>query len=61
MENVVVFYGHLEYFTAIWYNFRPFGICSLWLFGTFLRFDTYVWTKKNLATLKSSAHVFYRY
>jgi hypothetical protein len=26
MENVVIFYDHLEYFTAIWYNLLPFGI-----------------------------------
>jgi hypothetical protein len=26
MENVEVFYGHLEYFTAIRYNLGPFGI-----------------------------------
>jgi hypothetical protein len=28
MENVGMFYGHLEYFTALWYNFWPFGIIS---------------------------------
>jgi hypothetical protein len=35
LENVDIFYGHLEYFmviwnryfTAIWYNLWPFGIC----------------------------------
>jgi hypothetical protein len=26
MENVSIFYDHLEYFTAIWYNLWPFGI-----------------------------------
>jgi hypothetical protein len=26
MENVGIFYGHLEYFTAIRYNLLPFGI-----------------------------------
>jgi hypothetical protein len=26
MESVVIFYGHLEYFTAIWYNLWPFGL-----------------------------------
>jgi hypothetical protein len=25
MENVGIFYGHLEYFTAIWYILWPFG------------------------------------
>jgi hypothetical protein len=29
MENDVIFYDHLEYFTAIWYNVWQFGIvCS---------------------------------
>jgi hypothetical protein len=49
MENVGIFYDHLEYFTAIWYN--------LWLFGVscghlvyFFPF-WYVLTGKNLATL----------
>jgi hypothetical protein len=26
MENVVIFYDHLEYFTAIWYYTWQFGI-----------------------------------
>jgi hypothetical protein len=48
MENVGIFYDHLEYFTAIWCNFWPFGIDS----GTYIFFPFwYVWTKKNLATL----------
>jgi hypothetical protein len=25
MENIGIFYVHLEYFTAIWYNLWPFG------------------------------------
>jgi hypothetical protein len=29
MENIVIFYDHLEYFTAIWYKFLRFG-----MFGT---------------------------
>jgi hypothetical protein len=45
----------LEYFTAIWYILRPFGICisrpigigTSWLFGVFS-------PEKNLATLISS-------
>jgi hypothetical protein len=29
MENAVIFYYHLDYFTVIWYNLWPFGIvCS---------------------------------
>jgi hypothetical protein len=39
MENVSLFYGHLVYFTAIWYILRPFGIfyghlVYFWQFGT---------------------------
>jgi hypothetical protein len=26
MKNVCLFYDHLEYLTAIWYNLWPFGI-----------------------------------
>jgi hypothetical protein len=26
MKNVCIFYDHLEYSTAIWYNLGPFGI-----------------------------------
>jgi hypothetical protein len=26
MENIGIFYGHLVYFTAMWYSLRPFGI-----------------------------------
>jgi hypothetical protein len=35
MENVGIFYDHMEYFTAICYNLRSFGIGSLWSFGMF--------------------------
>jgi hypothetical protein len=42
MENDGIFYGHLEYFTAIWYILRPFGI----FFPVLLHC-----VKKNLATL----------
>jgi hypothetical protein len=28
IENVVTFYDHLEYFTALWYNLQPLGIAS---------------------------------
>jgi hypothetical protein len=29
MKNVSIFYDHLEYFTAIWYNLWPFGtVCG---------------------------------
>jgi hypothetical protein len=26
IENIAMFYEHLEYFAAIWYNLQPFGI-----------------------------------
>jgi hypothetical protein len=26
MLNIVIFYDHLEYFTALWYNVWPLGI-----------------------------------
>jgi hypothetical protein len=42
MENVFIFYDHLEYLMPIWYN--------LWQFGIFFPI-WYVGTKKNLATL----------
>jgi hypothetical protein len=62
VKNVVIFYDHLEYFTAIWHNVLPFGIVCchlvylllfnmLLLFGIFITF-WYVTTKKNLATLE---------
>jgi hypothetical protein len=31
MENAGIFYGHLEYFTVIWYILWPFGnVVVLW-------------------------------
>jgi hypothetical protein len=49
MVNVGIFYDHLEYFMAIWYNLWLFGIVC----GHLLYFSPFwnVWTKKNLATL----------
>jgi hypothetical protein len=55
MKDVGKFYGHLVYFTAIWYILRHFGV----LCGNLLYFAV-IWyifpvlvfsTKKNLATL----------
>jgi hypothetical protein len=49
MEDVGIFYDHLEYFTSIWYNLWPFGtVC-----GPLVHFFPIiiVRTKKNLATL----------
>jgi hypothetical protein len=40
MLNVGIFYDHLEYFMAIWYNLKPFGIGSLWAFGIFFYVNT---------------------
>jgi hypothetical protein len=34
MENPGIFYGHLEYFAAIWYSFCR--LVMLWKFGIFL-------------------------
>jgi hypothetical protein len=53
MENVVIFFDHLEYYTATWYNVLPFGIVCDHLVH-FITFG-YVWTKKNLATLDFAA------
>jgi hypothetical protein len=49
IENIGIFYDHLEYFMAIWYNLWLFGIvCGHMVY--FFPF-WYVWTEKNLATL----------
>jgi hypothetical protein len=49
VDNICIFYVHLEYLTAIWYILTPFGIfcahCSI--FGYVLVY----FTKKNLATV----------
>jgi hypothetical protein len=42
MEDVGIFYGHLVYFTAVWYILLLFGIFSPGLVSS---------TEKNLATL----------
>jgi hypothetical protein len=35
MENTSIFYGHLEYFTVIWYILRPFGnVVVIWYIFT---------------------------
>jgi hypothetical protein len=38
MENVgIIYYGHMEYFTVMWYSFGPFGnVVVIWY--TFPRF-----------------------
>jgi hypothetical protein len=46
MEKVVIFYGHLEYITGIWYTLWSFGkLVAIWCISPF-------WYK-NLATLLS--------
>jgi hypothetical protein len=35
MVNVGIFYDHLEYFMAIWYNLWPFGIAICIIFPNF--------------------------
>jgi hypothetical protein len=40
IENVVIFYDHLEYFTAIWYNLQHLGIVCGHL-EYFIHFTTY--------------------
>jgi hypothetical protein len=48
MENVGIFYGHWEYFTAIWYILWPFRIVVV----TRYFFPVLVYcVKTNLATL----------
>jgi hypothetical protein len=50
MESVYIFYDHLVHVMAIWYNLWQFGkVCAHLVY--FPHFGTYVWTKKNLATL----------
>jgi hypothetical protein len=49
MEDVGLFYGHLVYFTTIWYILWSLGIFHVYLVHLFP-----IWvccTKKNLATL----------
>jgi hypothetical protein len=48
MEDVGVLYGHLIYFSAIWYIFRPFGI--IYVFCIIIPVLVCC-PKKNLATL----------
>jgi hypothetical protein len=50
-ENVGEFYGHLEYFTAIWYTFWPLvNVVVIWYIFPVLVYCV----KKNLATLYST-------
>jgi hypothetical protein len=57
MENGNILYDHLEYFLAISYKLGPFVIIC----GHLLHFPPfwYVWAKKNLASLLSTADLFF--
>jgi hypothetical protein len=39
MANVGLFYDHLEYFMAIWYNLWSFGIVCGYIFPNFVCLD----------------------
>jgi hypothetical protein len=52
MENVCIFYGHLEYFTIIWYILWPFGKFGSLLVCAFFSVLVCL-AKKNLATVVS--------
>jgi hypothetical protein len=55
MENVAIFYGHLEYFTAVWYILWPFGnVVAVGIFPPIL----VCCAKKNLATLTKTAWLY---
>jgi hypothetical protein len=42
MEDVGIFYGNLDYFTAIWSILRPFGIsCGHWVDFIFIWYIFY--------------------
>jgi hypothetical protein len=49
MDNVVIFYAHLKYFTTIWYIF-----IVIWYFCIFSPVFGKLGVKKNLATLVHS-------
>jgi hypothetical protein len=54
MENVGIFFGHLDYFTVIWYILWPFGnVMVIWYI--FPRFVPRV--KKNLPTLITRTYI----
>jgi hypothetical protein len=50
MEKAGIFYGHLAFFTVIWFIYWPFGnVVVIWYI--FLCFVLFFCAKKNLATL----------
>jgi hypothetical protein len=53
LEDVEIFYGHLEYFRAIWYILWPFGKVVVIWYVYFTPVLAYC-VKKNLATLAGS-------
>jgi hypothetical protein len=55
MENVGIFYGHLEYFLVIWYILWPFG--NLHSGNLVYFFPALVYcVMKNLATLEDRSN-----
>jgi hypothetical protein len=52
LDNVYIFYGHLEYFTVIWTIFWPFGTFCVNLVHFAVLLSC---TKKNLATPSPTA------
>jgi hypothetical protein len=53
MEDVGIFYGHMIYFTTIWYIYLVAISFHSWLLGIFFPF-WFVVPRKNLATLCST-------
>jgi hypothetical protein len=52
MKDVCILYGHLVYFTDIWYILWPFDICMLRLFDIFFRFGMFYQEKSGNTCLK---------
>jgi hypothetical protein len=58
IERVGIFFGHLEYITAIWYVLWPFGnLFAIWCISPVLVY----YVEKNLATLLGSPKVSFKY
>jgi hypothetical protein len=65
MENVTIFYGNLEYFTAIWYILWPFvNVVVVWYifprFGTFCQEKSGNPVRCNLLRKKAHSINIYR-
>jgi hypothetical protein len=60
MENAVIFYGHLEYFTVIWYILWPFGtVVVIWYI--FPRFGILCREKSGSPGFKWKAHFYFMF